>query len=235
MSRRRVVVGAVAFSALVSGAVLGACGGDDSVAPLGTEDGGSDGTTSSDGSSVDANGGNDSGGTDSGRDTGASDGGLDSSLADDAGNFQDASPGGDAAVLNCGSESCSLPSQTCCLYDQGGSFSGGCANGAGGCPPEVDGGDAGLVSLGCEVIANCSGTGQICCITHDTNDGTTKSACMLEATCATITHQHRAELCDPSTADAGCGITHPGPCSPTNIGSWDLPGGFGTCGGVSAN
>jgi len=234
MKRRRVFAGAALFSVFVSGAALSACGGDDSVAQIGAEDGGGDATTF-DGDAVDATRGNDSGGSDSGRDTGAFDSGLDSSLAVDAGNFQDASPGGDAAVLNCGSESCSLPSQTCCLYDQGGDFSGGCANGAGGCPAEADGGDAGLVSLGCEVTANCPGSGQICCITHDTNNGTTKSACMLEATCATVTSQHRAELCDPSTADAGCGLTHPGPCSSTNVGSWDLPSGFGTCGGVSAN
>jgi hypothetical protein len=234
MNRRRVVVGAVAWSALVSSAVLGACGGDDSLAPLGGDDGGSDATTF-DANFTDANRGNDSGGTDSGRDTGVADAGSDATIVDDAGNFQDASPGGDAAVLNCGGASCNLPEQTCCFYDQGGDFSGGCANGAGGCPAEPDGGDAGLVSLGCEVTANCPGSGQICCITHDTNDGTTKSGCMLEATCATLTHQHRAELCDPSAPDAGCGLTHPGPCSSTNIGSWDLPGGFGTCGGVSAN
>ena len=231
MKRQRIVLGTAVLATFAFGAYLAACGGDDSTPISGTDGGGADGA--SDGSTFDATQGTDSGGRDAGSDTGVSDAGLDGALLNDAGQFTDAAPGGDAAVLNCGGASCDLPSQTCCLYDQGGDFSGGCANGAGGCPPAADGGDAGLVALSCEVTANCPGAGEVCCITHDANNGTIKSGCMLAATCVTVTTTHRAELCDPTAADAGCTITDPGPC--TSIDTWDLPSGFGTCGGVSAN
>lgn len=218
-----------------------ACGGDDSVAVNGT-DGGGDATT--DGSSPFDSSVVDTGTKDSGNNNAdASDGAV---LLNDAGNFTDGGPGGDAAVLNCGGAACSLPDQECCLYDNAGDFSGGCANGAGGCPSAPDAGDAGdaavqLDSLGCEVAANCPGVGKVCCITRDTNNGTISSQCSLAATCVTSGPQHRAQLCDPSLQgdDAGPDASATGcllsACSSSNISTWYLPNGFGTCGGVSSN
>ena len=224
-----------------------ACGGDDSVAVNGT-DGGGDATTTTDGSSGFDSSVGDTGTKDSGGGTDASttDAGDAAVLLSDAGSFTDSGPGGDAAVLNCGGAACSLPDQECCLYDNAGDFSGGCANGAGGCPSAPDGGDAGdaavqLDSLGCEVAANCPGVGKVCCITRDTTSGTISSQCSLEATCVTAGNQHRAQLCDPSLqgADAGPDASATGcllsECSNSNISTWYLPNGFGTCGGVSSN
>jgi hypothetical protein len=39
-------------------------------------------------------------------------------------------------------------------------------------------------------------------------------------------------MCDPTAADAGCS-GDAGACSSTNIGTWRLPSGFATCGGIA--
>ncbi len=247
MKRRRVAVVGLAVGSVAFATYLAACGGDDST-PLNGVDGGEDATA--DGSGFDSTTG-DTGTKDTGaQDTGVVDSGLDATLLNDAGNFTDSGPGGDAAVLSCGRAACNLPAQECCLYDTAGDFTGGCANGAGGCPTVIDAGfDAGdastqLVALGCEVPANCPGVGKVCCVTRDTNNDAISSQCSLASSCVTSGPQHRAQLCDPALvgvdagADAGDGgLTGciASVCSNTNISTWSLPNGYGTCGGESSN
>jgi hypothetical protein len=190
-------------------------------------------------------------------DTGGNDAAADVQLVGDGGPLSDAGPGGDAAVLNCGNAECNLPSQTCCLYpllSPPPFFYGQCSNGNA-CPAlaaDAGVGDAGTATeLQCEVTANCGG-GNICCIQGPQNGGgKITSHCLNASACVTTTTQiildagpdadggldggftsnPRAILCDPSAADSGCNVGDAGACSSTNIDTWNLPNGFGTCGG----
>jgi hypothetical protein len=142
---------------------------------------------------------------------------------DTASTVVDSGPGGDGAVLTCGSAECHLPVETCCVYDEPqNQFFVACSNGAQ-CPTL----DAGLaVALSCESQANCNGANAICCISSTSDGG--KIAAHCTASCQG--GQSNAILCDPTTADAGCAAD--AGCSTANIGSWGLPAGFATCGGV---
>jgi hypothetical protein len=156
-------------------------------------------------------------------------------------------PSGDAAALGCGSVTCSAQNETCCVYpitNPPPSFVAGCSNGAG-CPALA--GDAGYeagapAELHCEVQANCTG-GTVCCLQAPSN-GVVNAHCKAPGACVATVVDGGAEggeagavglptalLCDPMLgADAGCGDA--AACSSTNIGSWSLPNGFGTCGGL---
>jgi hypothetical protein len=142
--------------------------------------------------------------------------------------LKDAGPGGDGASLSCGSAQCQLPNETCCVYADptSSSFFVDCANGAA-CPALVDAGfDAGNpVALQCESNQNCQGS-LLCCLTSNNDGGTIASHC----TSSCQGGEEHAVLCDKSLADAGCGDAA---CASTNIGTWLLPSGFATCGGVS--
>ncbi len=251
---KRLVVSASIVVLLMGGTYLLACGGDD--ASSGGSDAGSDGTSAGDGTTGDdgstgddAGGGTDSGGgTDTGSGDAAKDGASDSAsdapsdapldafIAADGGPITDAAPGGDGATLSCGSAACNVPSQACCFY-QGVSagFTVGCSNGAQ-CPlPDAGAGvDSGVTvtSLDCEQQANCP-SNNVCCLEKNVTSGNTVATCKLS--CAGSGSVHAAYLCDPSLADAGCGATDAGACSATNIGTWGLPNGYGTCGGKSSN
>jgi hypothetical protein len=152
----------------------------------------------------------------------------------------DAGPGGDGAVVSCGSASCNLPNETCCVYDEpSASFLVSCSNGAT-CPNIAvdagDGGDAAAlvgIALQCEVSENCP-VDHICCLTKYPN-GTVSSHC--EAQCAGGTLS--VQMCSVTASDAGCEVPDGGDaglatCSTDNIQTWGLPNGFATCGGVAA-
>lgn len=229
---------------LASTALYVACGNDSSSSEVPSDDGGADGTTADTGG-----GGNDSGGgtdtgtgsetstTDSGGnqdagDAGATDAGGDAQLIVDSGGvITDAGPGGDGAVLNCGTAQCDLPSQTCCIYPLQGTspFYSACSGGAT-CPTLDAGLDAGsAVELRCESQANCP-TDQVCCLSSPSS-GSTSSHCVAAGSCTSTAGNKTALLCDRTEADAGCHDA--GACSGTNIGTWGLPSGFSTCGGVA--
>ena len=243
MNNPRKILASVALLSGLSSGYL-ACGGDDStVTP--TDDGGSDATvdtglpdttlpdtslpdTSSSDTSVPdtstGDSGKDGGGTD-----GASDAPVDSQLNPDTGNtLGDAGPGGDGAVLSCGSAQCALPAETCCIYEDLNPpppFYVACANGAA-CPLLLDAGfDASPpVALQCESQANCQGA-LTCCITSTMDGGSISAHCSNSCNGG----ESNALLCDPTAADAGCPAD--AGCSTSNIGTWRLPAGFGTCGG----
>jgi|GEM_PF-2316566 len=221
-----------------------ACGGDDGTSVIG--DGGLDGTTDT-GNQEDATAGQDTGpGDDAAPDAGdggptgdssdagdaAADAPADVTLVPDSGTaVADAAPGGDAGAVNCGNIDCQLPAQTCCAYpilNAPPPFYLACSTGAS-CPALDAGGyDAGApTELQCEVQANCPGA-QVCCI-YAPSAGKISSHCTTENSCAADGGTKTAELCNPALADAGCGDA--GACSSTNIGTWHLPAGFGTCGG----
>jgi hypothetical protein len=196
-------------------------------------------------------------GADTGSDAGASDSAADVVLISDSGGaITDAGPGGDGAVLNCGNAQCNLPNETCCIYpllSPPPPFYGQCSNGNS-CPAlsiEAGVGDAGpATELQCEVQANCP-SNNVCCISGPAQGSTGKISahCLNAGACTTqVTQilldagpdaaasdggflvQPRAILCDPAALDAGC-TSAAGTCSSTNIGTWNVPNGFATCGG----
>jgi hypothetical protein len=155
-------------------------------------------------------------------------------VMDSGGPLSDASPGGDAATLNCGFVNCDLPTQTCCLYpivSPPPPFYAACSNGAS-CPALApdSGYDAGAATeLQCEVQDNCPAN-NVCCLEAPAS-GVIHAHCLSPNSCVGVDGGSRAMICDPSLADGGCGEA--GACSSANINTWNLPSGFGTCGGVS--
>jgi hypothetical protein len=251
MSRRLTALGTVVLMA--GAAAYLACGGDGNNPPIGDVNGGleagSDSTAGGDDALTDDGGGgntNDAATDDTGSttDDGATSNGGDAGGSDDAspdamitttgGPVTDASLGGDAASLNCGTASCHLPSEACCLYpiqNPPPAFFAACSGG-GSCaalPPDA-GYDAGAATeLHCEVQANCGGN-TVCCV-QAPSSGNVAAHCVAASACVSGDAGARALLCDPSAADAGCGSA--GACSGDHIATWNLPNGFGTCGGVS--
>lgn len=91
----------------------------------------------------------------------------------------------------------------------------------------ADGGpaDAARVDAGplaCKSSVEC-GAGLVCC--GVIAGGAPASRC--QAPCA---GPDEVEICDPKAADAGCPAAV-GACSSSNNSDWDLPSGYGTCGG----
>ncbi len=251
--RRSVVAVSVVMMVAGAGGYV-ACGGDNSSTPLGG-DGGSDaaGLDSTTGGGPDSSNGNDStaGGDSAGGGDAANDGsseggssggdaGADASpdvalIPETGGPLTDASPGGDASALNCGIVNCALPNEACCIYpilSPPPPFYAACSSGST-CPAlATDAGyDAGpATELKCEVQANCPAN-NVCCL-EAPSSGTIHAHCISGTSCVSSDGGlHVALICDPSLADSGCGEA--GACSSTNIGTWSLPSGFGTCGGVA--
>jgi hypothetical protein len=165
-------------------------------------DAGADGTVPN----GDGGGGNDSGGGGDGGGGGDSGGGNDGSVVGDG-------AVGDAGnvSISCGSTTCGI-ADTCCVKSQGADAGAFCVTGA--CP-------AMQTALKCSKAADCA-MGLVCCATIDQNNN-------VSSTCAaTCTGNNSAPLCDPKS-DAGCPPMQP--CSTNNIGDWNLPNTFGTCGG----
>lgn len=144
----------------------------------------------------------------------------------DGGAPLDAGPGGNTTSIACGSTTCALPAQTCCVYPFANpppDFSYSCATGAG-CPDAGGGGGGGggnVTALKCSGAANCPAS-TVCCVSQ-TNAGTSSD-------CQTACTKNQAQLCDPAAMPSGC-AGDAGACSNANIGDWGLPGSFGTCGG----
>jgi hypothetical protein len=138
--------------------------------------------------------------------------------ADGGVNPPDAGPGGDLTQLPCGTAVCSIPLETCCVADLGNSTRAySCFIGAT-CPRPKDGDTAGLKCAG---AANCP-PGTVCCI-FEVSHG---AASECRVTCS---GSNEAQLCDPQAADAGCPSGQP--CSNHDIGDWQLPSTYATCGG----
>ncbi len=133
----------------------------------------------------------------------------------------DAGPGGDIANIACGTTTCPIPAETCCVSElaNGGDRSFACVAGAT-CPNPGGGGD--VAALKCSSSANCA-AGTVCCVSE--KDGRAASEC--KATCG----NGEAQLCDRNAPDGG-GCPSSDPCSNDNIGDWgNLPRSYATCGG----
>lgn len=230
------------FAALCAAAAVSAvaCGSSSTADVVPADDGGAgDGSAGGDGGSTsNADGAStfDGGGTtdDAG---GNGDGGTPPSLRDagiftdaapaitgDGGAADDAGPGGSVSQISCGSTSCALATDFCCVYDNKNAppdFLFTCASGSA-CPNLAGGKDP--TALGCSSAANCP-TSTVCCIRDDGNR--IWSEC--SATCTDTGSITAAQLCDPNAASTGCPTSDP--CSNNSIGDWKLPDGFATCGG----
>jgi hypothetical protein len=218
----------LSVATLVSIATFAACGGSDSstIGGPGTGDAGAgEGSAATDGSSS----------VDGGGTTGMDSGGIGTN--EGGGGNQDGGPGpgGNVTTLPCGTMSCNIPVQVCCVNQGGGgapdTYS--CATGsctAGGVDGGADGGNqqgGDVTALGCTGQANCA-PGSICCITQS-QQGVTSSSCVVGTTCG----QNSAQLCDPNASTTGCPATgNRSMCSSNNIGDWGLSPPFATCGGV---
>ena len=167
----------------------------------------------------DAGGGGDSsaGGDGQASDGASSDVGVasDGAVGGDGGSPQDAGPGGNTASLPCGTTTCAIPGQVCCvsqLQNAPPPFAYACAT-ATTCPRND-------TALACSSSANCPAN-EVCCV-HPNTAGATSSC---QAACGA----NDAQLCDPNALPTGC--PQNATCSNANITDWGLPGTFGTCGG----
>lgn len=162
--------------------------------------------------------------------SGSPDGSADSGSsrpADDAGvtadggvDPPDAGPGGNTTSIACGSTTCIIPAESCCVSEVagGGNNAYTCVLGST-CPTPPGGGDT--AALKCSGAANCI-AGTVCCVRDDNGNAASE--------CKTSCGNGEAQLCDPRAADAGC--PQADPCSNNNIGDWgQLPDSYGTCGG----
>jgi hypothetical protein len=191
--------------------------GSPSGADGGAEGGGS-GASGGGASGGGASGGGASGGGASGG-GGASDGGATGS--DGGVNPPGAGPGGSTSQLTCGSTSCAIPAETCCVVSSGSNTSYGCVSGTS-CPAPDAGAGGDSIALKCSGAANCS-PGTVCCVSKQGAVAT--SAC--EVTC---TASYQAQLCDLNAPSTGCPTS--AACSSKNVGDWGLPSTYATCGGM---
>ncbi|HSO38917.1 MAG TPA: hypothetical protein VLT33_40590 [Labilithrix sp.] len=187
-----------------------ACGGSDgsdALVPAPTEAGTSTDPTKDASAANDAAPATDAGdGAALPQEAGGGDGGI---------NPPDAGPGGNTSVLACGSTSCAIPAETCCVSQVGG---GGTAYGcAVSCM--AGGGGGGDTALKCSGQANCA-AGTVCCV-RQVNNG---AASECKASCT----NKEAQLCSLTAAVSGCVGSM---CSSQNIGDWGLPTTYATCGG----
>lgn len=209
---RRRTLGLLGASILFGSGLWLACGGSD-----GANDGLTTPTPEAGAPLPEAGNGDTSTGGDAAAGTDASDAGTGQPSGGDGGiNPPDAGPGGSTSAINCGSTSCSIPSQNCCVDRLGGNQTAySCAATCGG----IDAG-ADTTALKCSGQANCA-IGMVCCVRQL---GGNAAASECKATCA----GNEAQLCDKSALVTGCvGTT----CSNNNIGDWNLPPSYATCGG----
>lgn len=147
-------------------------------------------------------------------------------VADGGTGAEAGAPGGTTSTLLCGSATCLIPTESCCLSSVNSTFAFACVVGAT-CPAASGSGDGGgngqngdTASLKCTSAANCA-AGTVCCVSAPNNGAT--SEC--KPSCAPMD----AQLCDPAAATTGCAPAEP--CSSRKIDDWGLPPTFGTCGG----
>ena len=189
---------------------LGCGGASPSDVTIAPGDGGADGASGDGASSAE---GGSSGFTDAAPKPGTSGG-----AANDGG------PGGSATQLPCGTATCALATDFCCVYQNQNAppeFLFGCASGSA-CPAQAGAKDP--TALLCSGAANC-GPGAVCCVRDDGNRVWSECA----ATCTDSASTKAAQLCDPAAPATGCAAS--APCSSKNIGDWNLPNGYATCGG----
>lgn len=135
----------------------------------------------------------------------------------------DGGPGGNTQTVTCGTNACSIATQSCCVYETQPTWSYVCVDGTS-CPI-VDGGGGGGqgTALACSGAANCA-DGTVCCVFEGPNK-------QVQSSCMTACPANGAQLCDPSAAVSGC-AADAGACSSANISDWGLPKGYATCGGI---
>jgi len=132
----------------------------------------------------------------------------------------DAGPGGTTTVIKCGSTTCAIPAQSCCVDQLPNNMTAyGCAAS---CPGLGGGGGGGgdTTALKCSGQANCA-AGTVCCV-RQVNNGAT-SEC--KASCT----GNQAQLCDPLAAVSGC--TGQVCSNGIDFSDWSLPPTYATCGG----
>lgn len=132
----------------------------------------------------------------------------------------DAGPGGTTSALSCGTSTCALPGQLCCIAGPAAGPSYACVTGTS-CPIVNPGNNPGSAALSCSVQSNCT-AGLFCCL--DIVSGQSVSTC--KSSCAASP----AQLCDRFIADNGCAVQKP--CSNANTNDFGLPATYATCGGV---
>jgi hypothetical protein len=147
--------------------------------------------------------------------SGSSDAGI---VADGGVDPANAGPGGTTTSIACGTATCPLPEQKCCVSEltAGGSHSFACVLGAVDCPRAPD--SVATVGLACSGAANCP-DGTVCCA--EVVNGNNVSSC--QASCPT----RSAQLCDPAASKSGCSPSDR--CSNGAVGTLGLPRTFGTC------
>ncbi len=215
---RKRTLGLLVAAITLGSTVWLACGGSDGAADLTTPPGNDGGDLPETSSTLDGGGGADGSST-----TDAADASDDGSTTAEAGggeggiNPPDAGPGGTTTTIKCGSTTCAIPAQTCCVDRLGaGMTSYACATVCGG----VDaGGDT--TALKCSGQANCA-AGTVCCVEQVGQNG---AASQCQVTCT----MNQAQLCDSTATVTGCAVGTM--CSNNNIGDWNLPPSYATCGG----
>jgi hypothetical protein len=224
----RTTLGIVFSLGALGGAWLFACGSSDDKPIPAPENGGTDGSIT-----VDGSGPGSEGGVTPGTDGSST---LDGTTTTDApvvntdpdgGTTTEAGPGGTTTSITCGATSCAIPGSVCCVYDNNGAptFTFTCVTATDGGCPQVNGTNDHPPALSCTSFANCN-PGDVCCVTLNNNDDVS-STCVPAAQCE---NGDTAVLCDPSAPDGG-GCPPADPCDNNNINDWNLPRGFGTCGG----
>ena len=131
-----------------------------------------------------------------------------------------AGPGGDTKSITCGTATCPIPAETCCVSESNvGDNSYACVVGAT-CPQPPGGGDT--AALKCSAASNCA-PGTVCCVREDNGNAASE--------CKPACGQNEAQLCDLKAGDAG-GCPPADPCSNDNIDEWGkLPESYATCAG----
>jgi hypothetical protein len=165
-------------------------------------------------------GGNDAAATGAGSDASSS-GSLPVARGPDGGTSNDGGPGGNLQLLACGTTACASPAEACCVTndEKTKTFGFSCTSGAS-CKAASN-----TVTLECTGPSNCPAS-EVCCIGDD-GSGNRTAAC--RPTCTSGGGVDRATLCDPAALTVGCPTD--APCSANSIEDWNLPNGFGTCGG----
>ena len=212
---RRITVGLLGASIAFGSGLWLACGGSDGANEMLTQPDPEAGAVLPEAGTSDTSTANDAAtGADTGggqQEAGGGDGGI---------NPPDAGPGGTTGVITCGSTSCAIPAQTCCVERISNSMTSyGCATT---CPGlDAGGGGGDVTALKCSGQANCA-AGTVCCVRQLNNNG---AASECKASCDV---NNEAQLCDLAAAVSGCTGAA---CSNNQIRDWNLPPTYATCGG----
>lgn len=221
---RERTLGWMAAAVVSASATCLGCGGSagslDLIGNPSAADGGAEGGAGGASGGGSGSGSGSGGATDAG---GTTDGATIAMGGDGGVNPPGAGPGGNTSQLACGSTSCAIPGESCCVVSSGGNTAYGCVSGTS-CPAPPPGGGGDSIALKCSSAANCS-AGTICCVSKQGSVAT--SACQL-----TCTASYEAQLCDLNAPSTGCPPNASSACSSNNVGDWGLPSTYATCGGI---